>query len=125
MAEFSLPKNSKIGKGKTYPATGAKNAKTFSIQLASPGYAPVTAERLRYSVSPDRTFADLHPRIAGARCAEFGVALLEEILEFAGAHGVSSGSAASASADGLLTAPNTTSITHHTLARRSSVNHSA
>jgi len=37
MAEFSLPKNSKIGKGKHFPAkSGAKNTRTFKIYRWSP-----------------------------------------------------------------------------------------
>ena len=36
MVEFTLPKNSKVGKGKTFAATGAKNAKTFSIYRWDP-----------------------------------------------------------------------------------------
>lgn len=36
MAEFSLPANSKIGKGKTVKADGAKNTKNFSIYRWNP-----------------------------------------------------------------------------------------
>src|SRR5215213_6410804 len=36
MAEFTLPKNSKIGKGKHFPATGAKNARTFKVYRWNP-----------------------------------------------------------------------------------------
>ncbi len=36
MAEFALPKNSKIGKGKHFPAKGAKNTRTFKIYRWSP-----------------------------------------------------------------------------------------
>ncbi|UTW55041.1 succinate dehydrogenase iron-sulfur subunit [Kordiimonas sp. SCSIO 12610] len=36
MAEFSLPANSKIGKGKTVKAEGAKNTKNFSIYRWNP-----------------------------------------------------------------------------------------
>jgi succinate dehydrogenase / fumarate reductase iron-sulfur subunit len=36
MAEFSLPANSKIGKGKTLKADGAKNTKNFSIYRWNP-----------------------------------------------------------------------------------------
>ena len=36
MAEFTLPKNSKVQKGKTHPATGAKNTKVFSIYRWNP-----------------------------------------------------------------------------------------
>ena len=36
MAEFSLPKNSKIGKGKTVKAEGATNTKAFSVYRWNP-----------------------------------------------------------------------------------------
>ena len=36
MAEFTLPKNSKIGKGKHYPAQGAKNKRTFKVYRWDP-----------------------------------------------------------------------------------------
>ncbi len=36
MAEFTLPKNSKIGKGKHYPAQGAKNTRTFKVYRWDP-----------------------------------------------------------------------------------------
>jgi succinate dehydrogenase / fumarate reductase iron-sulfur subunit len=36
MAEFTLPKNSKVQKGKTFAATGAVNAKAFSIYRWDP-----------------------------------------------------------------------------------------
>lgn len=36
MAEFTLPKNSKIGKGKHYPAKGAKNTRTFKVYRWDP-----------------------------------------------------------------------------------------
>lgn len=36
MAEFSLPANSKVGKGKTFKATGATNVKSFSIYRWNP-----------------------------------------------------------------------------------------
>ena len=36
MAEFTLPANSKVGVGKTYPAAGAKRAKSFKIYRWNP-----------------------------------------------------------------------------------------
>ena len=36
MAEFALPANSKIGKGKTVKAEGAKNTRTFRIYRWNP-----------------------------------------------------------------------------------------
>ena len=36
MAEFTLPKNSKVQPGKTFPATGATNKKTFSVYRWDP-----------------------------------------------------------------------------------------
>ena len=39
MAEFTLPKNSKVQKGKKYPAkAGAKNVRTYSHEDRIPGY---------------------------------------------------------------------------------------
>ena len=36
MAEFSLPKNSRITQGKHFPAPGAKNPRTFKVYRWSP-----------------------------------------------------------------------------------------
>ena len=36
MAEFSLPKNSRITQGKHYPAKDAKNPRTFKVYRWSP-----------------------------------------------------------------------------------------
>ena len=36
MAEFSLPKNSRVTKGKHFPAKGAKNARTFKVYRWNP-----------------------------------------------------------------------------------------
>ena len=36
MAEFSLPKNSKVTKGKHFPAPGAKNVRTFKVYRWNP-----------------------------------------------------------------------------------------
>src|SRR5690554_7409396 len=37
MAEFTLPKNSRIQKGRHFPAEGAKRARTFKVYRWSPG----------------------------------------------------------------------------------------
>ncbi len=53
MAKFSLPKNSKIGKGKNYKAEGASNTKTFKVYR----YDPDSGENPRvdsYEVDMDR-----------------------------------------------------------------------
>ena len=36
MAEFSLPKNSRITQGKHFPAKGAKNVRTFKVYRWNP-----------------------------------------------------------------------------------------
>src|ERR1044072_2900472 len=46
MAEFTLPKNSKIGKGKAYPAAGAKRPKSFKIYR----YDPDSGDNPRYDI---------------------------------------------------------------------------
>ena len=51
MAEFSLPKNSRVTQGKHFPAKGAKNVRTFKVYR----WNPDDGANPRTEASPDAT----------------------------------------------------------------------